>query len=277
MSHTQLVDIPASEQFPADEVAAYPVSLRRVIRSETIKFRTLRSSWAVLAAAIAGMIVIGLIVAYNTRRLSPGLQPDDLTVSATLQGYYLGQLLVGALGVLFVSGEYSTGMIRSTFAAVPARTPVLLAKAIVFTVAAAVTMIVVSVVAFLAAQALIGHYRTGYSLSDPGALRVVLGTGIYLTTVGLIGGALAWIVRSTPGSLVAYFALVLVLPVLFGNVLGTWGKDIAQYLPSEAGRSFVSGMREPHTLGPWTGLAVLLAWTIALGLIAAVQLRRRDA
>jgi hypothetical protein len=88
---------------------------------------------------------------------------------------------------------------------------------------------------------------------------------------------LGWIVRSTPGSLVAYIAAILVLPVLFGNVLGTWGKDIAQFLPSEAGGSFIRSIREPHTLAPWTGLDVLALWT-ALGLVvAAIQLRRRDA
>jgi ABC-2 type transport system permease protein len=277
MSQTTIDHQPTTSPTARREVEAHPVTLTRVIRSETIKFRTLRSSWMVLGGAVLGMVAIGLIVAYNTRHLSPNLQPDDLTPSATLQGYYLGQLLIGALGVLFVSGEYSTGMIRSTLAAVPTRVPVLVAKAIVFTVITAVIMIVVSVIAFMAAQALIGHYRTGYSLADASALRVVLGTGAYLTLVGLVGGALGWIVRSTPGSLVAYFALMLVLPVLFGNVLGTWGKDIAEYLPSEAGRSFVSSLHQPHTLTPWTGLAVLVGWVILLQLVAVAQLRRRDA
>ena len=95
--------------------------------------------------------------------------------SATLQGYYLGQLLIGALGVLFVSGEYSTGMIRSTLAAVPRRLPVLWAKLVVFVSLIAVSMIAVSIVAFLCAQAVIGLSRTGYSLTDPGVLRVVIG------------------------------------------------------------------------------------------------------
>jgi ABC-2 type transport system permease protein len=258
-------------------VHSEPVSLRRVIDSEWIKFRTLRSSWAVLGAAMVGMVLIGLIVAYNTRHLNSSLQPDDIVASSSMQGYYLGQLLIGALGVLLVSGEYSTGMIRSTLAAVPKRLPVLWAKLIVFTVLIAVTMIVMSLLTFLVSQALIGHYRVGYSLGDPGALRVVLGTGVYLTLVGVIGGALGWIVRSTPGALVAYFATVLVLPVIFGNVLGTWGKDIAQFMPSEGGRSFVSSIREPHMLSPWVGLAVLVGWAVLAIAVAAVGLRSRDA
>lgn len=258
-------------------VVTQPVTLRRVVTSEWLKFRSLRSSWAVLGGAVLGMIAISLIVANNTRHLGPNLQPDDIVASSTLQGYYLGQLLIGALGVLFVSGEFSTGMIRSTFAAVPTRLPVLWAKIIVFTVVTAVTMVVTSVVAFLAGQALISGSRTGFSLSDPGVLHVVLGTGIYLTLVGLLGGSLGWIVRSTPGALVAYFALVLVLPVVFGNVLGTWGKDVAKYLPSTAGGAYIRSLAEPDSLSPTVGLLVLAAWVVAGIAVAAVTLRRRDA
>ena len=126
-------------------------------------------------------------------------------------------------------------------------------------------------------SALIGHYRPAFSLSQPGVLRVVLGTGVYLTLVAVIGSAIAWIVRSTPGSLVAYFATILVVPVIVGNLLGTWGKDIAQFLPTTAGASFSTSLREPHTLTPWTGLAVMVAWAVAGVVIAAIQLRRRDA
>ena len=120
-----------------------------------------------LGGAVVGMLAISLLVAYNTRHLAENLDANDLVPSSTLQGYYLGQLLIGALGVLFVSGEYSTGMIRSTFAAVPKRLPVLWAKLIVFVAVTAVAMIGISLVAFLAAQAFISHYRTGYSLSIP--------------------------------------------------------------------------------------------------------------
>ena len=108
-------------------------------------------------------------------------------------------------------------------------------------------------------------------------LRVVLGTGVYLTLVGLIGASMGWIVRSTPGSLVAYIALILVLPGIFGNVLGSWGKHVAEFMPSEAGGSFIRSFTEPPSLHPWTGLAVMALWTVLGILIAAIQLRRRDA
>ena len=111
-----------------------------MIASEWLKFRSLRSTLLVLAAAVVGMIAFGAIIAFNTRNPA-GLDPEDVVASGPLQGYYLGQLLMGALGVLVVSGEYSTGMIRATLAAVPRRVPVLVAKALVFTVVVGVAMV----------------------------------------------------------------------------------------------------------------------------------------
>lgn len=279
MSSSAVVTPPsAARRAAAPDAAAQPVTLRRVIRSEWIKFWTLRSTWAVLGAAVVGMLVLAVVVAYNTRHLTSNLQANDIAPSSTLQGYFLGELLIGALGVLFVSGEYSTGMIRSTLVAVPRRLPVLWAKLVVFVTITAVSMVTVSIVAFVSAQALLSHYRTGFSLSDPGVLRVVIGTGVYLTLVGMIGAALGWIVRSTPGALVAYFAIVLVLPVLFGDALGNWGKEVAQFLPGQAGASFSTSIPESsYSLSPWVGLLVLAGWVAVALAIAAGVLRRRDA
>jgi len=278
VSSSATVTAPPAPRSAEPGAEAQPVTLRRVIRSEWIKFWTLRSTWAVLGAAVVSMLVLALVVAYNTRHLTSNLQANDIAPSSTLQGYYLGQLLIGALGVLFVSGEYGTGMIRSTLVAVPRRLPVLWAKLVVFVTVTAASMITVSIVAFVCAQALLSHYRTGFSLGDPGVLRVVLGTGIYLTLVGMIGGALGWIVRSTPGALVAYFAVVLVLPVLFGDALGNWGKEVAQYLPSQAGASFSTSIPESsYSLSPWVGLLVMAGWVAVALAVAGGVLRRRDA
>jgi ABC-type transport system involved in multi-copper enzyme maturation permease subunit len=223
------------------------------------------------------MLLFGLIQVYQVRHLSAGLQANDIAPSSPLQGFYLGQLLIGSLGVLFVSGEYSTGMIRSTLAAVPKRIPVVWAKLVVFVGVAGMSMIVISLVTFLSAEGLLSHYRAGFSLGGPGVLRVVLGTGIYLTLIGVIGAVLGWILRSTPGSLVAFVGLVLVLPVLFDNVLGKWGQNVGKFLPSTAGGRFAESIPDGYSLTPWWGLIVLVGWVL-LGLaVAVVLLRRRDA
>ncbi len=253
-----------------------PVTLVHVVTSEWLKFRTLRSTLVVLGAAMAGMVLFGAIIAHNTRNPA-GLDPEDVVASGPLQGYYLGQLLMAALGVLVVSGEYSTGMIRATLAAVPRRQPVLVAKVVVFTAVVGVAMVAASVAAFLVAQAVLSGYRPTYSLSEGSTLRVVVGTGVYLTLVGLLGMALAWIIRSTPGALVATVGLILILPVLFGLLLPSWGTHVAAYLPTGAGASFSTNLPQPHALSPWVGLGVMVAWVVA-GLVAAsATLMRRDA
>jgi ABC-type transport system involved in multi-copper enzyme maturation permease subunit len=259
-----------------DPVASKPVTLRRVVSSEQVKFTTLRSTLSVLAAAAVAMLVVAMIVAYNTRRLNPSLDANDIVASSTMQGYYLGQLLIGALGVLFVTGEYSTGMIRSTMTAVPRRVPVLWAKLIVFVVATLPLLVVMCVVSFLAAQGFISRYRTGFSLTDPGALRVVVGTGVYLTLIGVIGAAIGWIVRSTPGALVSYLATILVIPVIFGEVLGNWGKHVAEVLPSQAGAAFINTIPDTPSLHPWAGILVMAGWAIGFLIVAVITVRRRD-
>jgi ABC-type transport system involved in multi-copper enzyme maturation permease subunit len=254
-----------------------PVTLARVMKSEWIKFRTLRSTIAVLGGASLGILLIAMLIGYNTRHLSQSLDANDIVASSPMQGYFLGQLLIGALGVLFVTGEYSTGMIRATMTAVPRRVPVLWAKLLVFLGVTLATMIPICLIAFLASEGLISHYRPGISLGSPGALRVVLGTAVYLALLGVIGAALGWIVRSTPGALVSYLATVLVIPVIFGEAIGHWGKRVAEILPSEAGASFINTIRDQPSLKPWPGILVMLAWVVAFVAVALWTLRTRDA
>ncbi|GAB3781981.1 ABC transporter permease [Nocardioides ungokensis] len=253
-----------------------PVTLPRVVRSEWLKFRTLRSTVLILLAAMLAMVVFGAIIGHNTRNPA-GLDPEDVVASGPLQGYYLGQLLIGSLGVLVVSGEYSSGMIRATLAAVPRRLPVLLAKLVVFSVVVGVAMVAASIAGFLVAQAFLSGYRPTYSLSDPDVLRVVVGTGVYLTLIGLLGGAIGWIFRSTPGALVALFAIILVLPVLLLLFHGAWARHASAWLPTGAGASFSTSLRAPDALSPWPGLAVMATWVIVAYVFAGVLLHRRDA
>jgi len=146
---------------------------------------------------------------------------------------------------LVSAGEYSSGMIRATFAAVPRRLPVLLAKLIVFTVIVASAMVAASVAAFFIAQAFLSGYRPTYSLSDTDVLRVVVGTGVYLTLIGLLGGAIGWIAGAR--------------------------------LPTGAGAAFSTSLHTPGELAPWTGPTVMIAWVAGAHAIAAVLLHRRDA
>ncbi len=251
------------------------VTLPHVMTSEWIKFRSLRSSWFTLLGAVGTMVLIGLAIGYNTGSNWAGLAAEDRAPSATLQGYLFAQLLIGVLGVLFVSGEYGTGMIRSTLAAVPRRVPVLVAKTAVFGAIGLVTMVATSFATFLGGQAFLTSYGHGSSL-DSGALQVILGTGVYLALIGLFGGALGWIVRSTAGGISVLVGILLVVPVVFLALPSSWSDPIAKFLPSNAGQSFISSVNTPGQLSAWTGFATLIAWVAGSLVVAAVMLRRRD-
>jgi ABC-2 type transport system permease protein len=254
------------------------VTLRRVIESEWIKLRTLRSSWYILLAAVVGMIVIGLIVGYATSTSNwAKLDSEDSAASGPLQGVKLAQLFVGVLGAMFVTGEFGTGMIRSTFAAVPRRLPVLAAKSIVYGATVLAVMTAASFAAFFAAQIFLGPDGHGSSLGDPGALRGVIGASLYLFLVALLGGTLGWIVRSTAGAISALLGVMLILPLILKILPGSVTGTIGEYLPSTAGDALVSSIHQPETLPPWTGFAVFTLW-VALAMVVAVSaVRRRDA
>jgi ABC-2 type transport system permease protein len=253
------------------------VTFARGMKAEWIKFRTLRSSWLTLGVAVAMMVIIGLVIGYTTSTADwVTLEAENKLASVPVRGFLITQLVVGVLGVLFVTGEYATGMIRSTFAAIPRRLQVVGAKAAVFGVVALVAMTLASFVAFYGAQIFLGPDDHGSSISDPGALRSVAGVGLYLTLVGLLGAGIGWIVRSTAGAITALVGLLLIFPNLIA-FLGSWADPIVKYMPSNAGESFVTSTRVPDTLAPFTGIGVLALWAAAAFVAAVVLVRRRDA
>lgn len=261
---------------PTDQPATRQdrVTLRRVVHSEWIKLRSLRSTWAMLTATIAALLVFGGITGFNNRRAA-AVDPLDDTLSASLEGYFLAQLLIGVLGVLLVAGEYSTGMVRSTFAAVPRRTPVLLAKTAVLGLVSLATMTVATVGTFLGVQVILGE--RGHSFADPSAVRIVLGTAVFLTLIALLGSALGWLLRNVAASIAVLTGLLLILPGLAQTLLGGLGRAIAPYLPSNAAGAFIDSIPADNALSPAAGLAVLVAWVVVPTAAAAVQLHRRDA
>lgn len=251
---------------------------RGVVRSEWLKFRTLRSSWWVLLASVLGMIIFAVVLGYTTGHSWSGLDKEDSSAASVLQGYHLASLLIAVLGVLSVTGEYGTGMIRSTMGAVPRRWPVLVAKIVVLGAIATVTMVLTSLAAWLGGQAVLSHYHHSTSLTAPGVLRVVLGTGVFLALACLLGMAIGWIVRNSAGGITTTLGLLLVLPMLTGFLPSTLKNHITPYLPNPAGEAFISSVKpDAHSVSPWVGLAVVVAWVVGAFAVAAVQLRRRDA
>lgn len=269
----------AASPGPPRPAPGYRVTQARVVASEWLKLRSLRSSWFTLGVAVVGLVGLGALVSYVTETHWNQMGTfERLTFDPTnrsLTGVFLAQLAVGVLGVLVVSGEYATGMIRATFSAVPRRLPVLWAKLLVFSGVTLVLMLVAAFVAFLGGQQLLTTHGT--TLSAPHVLRAVLGVALYLTVVGILGVALGFIVRSTAGGIASLVGLLLVLPTI-GRVLPSdWQQNVIPYLPSNAGGALFSLKPDPGTLAPWTGFGVMCLWAVVAVAAAALLVRRRDA
>jgi ABC-2 type transport system permease protein len=275
----------ATETLPA---AAAPgraftgrVTQAHVLRSEWTKLWSLRSTrWSLLFAVVA-MAGLGVLIAAVSMgrwsHLSPGDRASFDSIDRSLGGYHLAQLAIGVLGVLVISGEYSTGMIRSSLMAVPRRLPVLWAKIAVFASVTFVLMLASAFVAFFGAQAILTEHHVNVTLGHPHALRTLVGTVLFMTVTGVLCVALGTIIRSTAGAIATFAALLFVLPGIVDILPSEIGNSINPYLPSNAGGAIAKAIPDPHTLSPWGGFALYCSYTIVLLTIAAYLLVRRDA
>src|SRR5450755_694181 len=192
-------------------------------------------------------------------------------------GLEFGQLTICVLGVLVISGEYSTGVIRASLLAVPRRIPMLAAKAVVFAAVVFVISECVTFPSFFIGAAIL-HSHVPVSLGDPGVARAVFGAGLYLTMLGLFALAIGALVRHTAGAITGVIAFVLVLAPLAQLLPGSLGKHVHAYLPSEAGHLIAQAHRgKDDLLSPWQGFGVFCLWTAVLLVLAGWLLNRRDA
>jgi ABC-type transport system involved in multi-copper enzyme maturation permease subunit len=265
-------------------VAGARLSIGGILRSEWTKLRSLRSTvWSLIVALL---LVIGLsaifcaATASHWKDMGPAERASFDSTSTSTAGGFLAQLAIGVLGVLLISGEYSTGMIRATMTAVPRRQPALWAKAVVFAVVTFVTMEIAGFIAFTIGQSLLKKTGQQAHLGDPGVMRAVMGFGLYLTVVGLLGMGLGALLRHTAGAISTLMGLLLVLPILANLLPSNWRDDIEKYLPGQAGQQILMvprpGFSDPSQLSPWVGFGVFVLWAAVVLGVAAVLLQRRD-
>ncbi|MFJ9817721.1 ABC transporter permease [Streptomyces sp. NPDC101151] len=260
---------------------AYRVTGRRVLASEWAKLWSLRSTWITLGLGLLFLIAFGLIAAsrYKSGVGSGHMDRDfarSTAVSLSLFGTNFAQLALGVLGVLVTAGEYSTGMIRSTLAAVPRRLPVLWSKAAVFGLVALVIGTLGVFVAFLFGSRIVDGTPAAMDLSHAGVLRSLLGAGLYLGLVGVIGTALGSLLRSVAGGISVLVATLMLIPGLATLLPSSWKDNISPYLPSNAGESMFALTHDATSLSPGAGLLVFLGWTALALSGAAYRLLRSD-
>jgi len=253
---------------------------RRLLRSEWTKIWSVRSTaWSLAILVIGGIglnaLLVGLMAAHwNTLSAA---DRQAVTVRGVFgPGLTFAQLPLCVLGVLVITGEYSTGMIRSSLLAVPRRTPVLAAKAAVFGVVALAAGGLLAFVSFPIARAMLGS-RVPESLGDPATLRAAVGVGLYLAVLGLFSFAVGVMVRHTAAAITAIIVIFVVFGDLSQLLPGTVGRHINAYMPANAG-ILVTHVRQQAAdlLSPWQGFGVLCLWTAVLLAAAGFLLARRD-
>lgn len=223
----------------------WTVGTGKVIRSEFIKLRTVRSTYWTYLIAVAATIGLGLLFSYGaTYAASQNQLPPETVWDAagtSLSGIFMSQLATAILGVMFVTSEYTSGMIRSTFSAVPKRMPVLVGKFVALSVVTFALMLISSFAVFFLAQPIFAQQHLETTIDAPGVLRAVIGCALYLTVIALMGMALGWIVRSTAGSVAIIVGLLFVLPILISLPFLPLSvrEDVTKWMPGTAGQSIV--------------------------------------
>jgi ABC-2 type transport system permease protein len=258
------------------------ITFPRVVRAEWTKLVSLRSTWITLAAAAVLAVGLAGAIGYGVHRSIEGGQPP-LTVAEAVGTAFLPidffVLVFGVFGVLQMTGEYGSGLIRATLTAVPRRWPVVAAKAVVLTAVMLPVMAVTAVASFLVCQAFIGD--SGASLGDPDVPRAVVGAAACPVLVGLLGLGVGTAVRHTAGAITTLVAAMFVIPVLLGPALpGDREDDVMKFVPTVAGQAMygVDGTGGPfETLSPGASAAVMVGWAALLLAGGVALLRRRDA
>jgi ABC-2 type transport system permease protein len=252
-----------------------------LLRSEWTKLRTVRSTiWTLAIMAVVGIGVSALATAETRAHWASMSLPTRVGFDPTqesLVALFFCQLAIGVLGVLVVSAEYGTGTIRATFAAAPRRGRVLLAKVLVFGAVALVVSEVTAFLSFFVGQAMLTAPARHATLATPGALRAVVGTGLYLCVVSLFALGLATIVRHTAGAISAYVGILLVIPIIVQALPSSLHDSIVRFLPARIGVVMMTpGPASPNDFSAWWGLLLLCCYAVGALVVGATVLASRD-
>ncbi|MEP6976893.1 MAG: ABC transporter permease [Thermoleophilia bacterium] len=249
-----------------------------ILRSEFCKLRSVRSTfWTLFLAVVFNIGLAAILAIFLPGRLSAHEKATIDPIRLSLGGIHLSQVAFGVLGVLVITREYTTGMIRATLSAVPQRRVMLAAKTIVFAATALSVGIFASFAAYFVFQAFISGESLRSSIGDPGVLRAVTGGGLYLTVLGLFGLGLGAIIRSSAGAIAALLGGLFVPQLLTELLPQPWKDTIGPYLPMQAGSQILALHQEAGALGAWSGFGVFCLYAVVALAAGFVLINHRDA
>ncbi|QCB98818.1 ABC transporter permease [Arthrobacter sp. PAMC25564] len=262
-------------------------SFLRVLNSEFIKFRTLLSTLILLGSTIVVIVGVGALAAWgigqalqasgaNPQRAAAMAAQGDIAASAPSAGISFAQLILGSLAVLIISSEFTTGMARSTFTAVPKRTPAFLAKLLVVVVAAFLVTAFSLWLAGLVAAPILDQYGHTLDISSGHYVRTLVINSVYVAAVAAIGMALGALIRNSAGGIMSLVGIFFVLPIALQIIQGDFVKELRKFIPDSTLAPMTAADHVADTLEAWQAGLVLGAWVVIPVLLAAVLLKKRD-
>lgn len=274
-----------------------------VLRSEWIKFRSLRSTRLLLAFTFLAVVGVGTMAAWVQAMAVQGMtqngmgmgMPGEPSSAMTVEqaqealgfsiyaipssGLQIGILILGALAVMLISSEFGTGMIRSTMTAVPKRLPAFFAKAVVLVVVSYVLTLIAAVVTTLVAMPIFSAYGFELSFGLNGVMYSILMGGLYVAGVSLIGLSLGTLLRSSAGGIIVLVVVFFLLDVgssLLALIPGDFWKYVNQYVPSVAGGRMLEITEKAAFITPPAGGLIFVGWILLFMIPALISLKTRD-
>lgn len=259
------------------DTAPHRVTFGGLVSSEWLKFRTVRSNVVALGGAAAAAIGFGALFSSLAGSDDGPGRFSESSLSLSLGGFQLSQIIIAILGVALVAGEYQTGLIRTWFGAAPHRLRVLAAKTTVYGGLVFVVALAAAIVAFSIGQAVLPAGWVALSLGSEGVMQALLGTAFYAAAIGMIGIGLGFLLRSTAAGAGAVVSMLMLAPLMVGLLPDWIGDPLGKVLPSNAATAVQGVESGSELLSAGWGAVVLIAWVAATIGAAAVSLSRRDA
>jgi ABC-2 type transport system permease protein len=255
------------------------VTFAGALRSEFTKIRSVRSTYWALLAMFVVVVGFGALASLGAAHGPHG--PDFDPARQSLAGLYIGQLIIGVLGVLVISSEYSTGMIRTTLTTNPHRGVMIAAKGVVFALVALVTSLITAFAAFFVGQAIMSSDHISTTIGSPNVLRAVIGGALFLTACGVLAFGLGLLIRHSAGGIGAMVGLLFVVTILVNFLPQTWQNHVDKWIPALAGGQVWMAKPLPPgntpMYGPWPSFAILCGYAAIAVAAAVILFGRRDA